>query len=330
MQSSGNKFLLSFLAFGVLFFLLSMQYGETPSAQPSRDAFNPGKNAASATKDTSLTLPSPPTTPASVGNIALENYSLRQETATHWKLAKRLREISGLTWTPDNRLLAHDDEKAIVFEIDFQNGSIAKAFALSDLKKPVADDFEGIAAVEDQIYLVTSAGRLYECREGADGQTVLFNMYTTGIGRDCEIESLAYEPGQRALLMMCKTPLSLEQKGRLSIYRWSIDTHQLVADAQIAIPIADLARPIKAEKFQPSGIERHPVSGNYFVVAARQVAIAEITPSGQVVAVVKFPADWHRQIEGITFAADHTLIISDEGAGKRARLTLYPLSHSID
>ena len=70
------------------------------------------------------------------------------------------------------------------------------------------------------------------------------------------------------------------------------------------------------------------MSGNYFIVAARQGAIAEITPGGQVVAVREFPAQWHRQVEGITFAADGTLIVSDEGAGKRARLTLYPVSDS--
>lgn len=33
-----------------------------------------------------------------------------------------------------------------------------------------------------------------------------------------------------------------------------------------------------------------------------------------------FPAKWHRQLEGITFLDPQTLIVSDEGAGKRARL----------
>ena len=70
------------------------------------------------------------------------------------------------------------------------------------------------------------------------------------------------------------------------------------------------------------------MSGNYFIVAARQAAIAEITPNGEVVAVMKFPADWYRQVEGITFASDNTLLVSDEGAGQRARLTLYPISGS--
>ena len=57
-----------------------------------------------------------------------------------------------------------------------------KEFQLADVGDPVADDFEGIAVAEGRIYLVTSAGRLYECREGADGASVLFQVYATGPG----------------------------------------------------------------------------------------------------------------------------------------------------
>jgi uncharacterized protein YjiK len=260
--------------------------------------------------------------------ISLESYELTEETATHWKLPEHLEEISGLAMTRDNRLLAHNDERGVIFEIDYQNGSIAKAFQLTDMKNPVASDFEGIATIDDQIYLVTSSGRLYECRQGTPGESVLFNVYTTGVGRDCEIEGLAYDESKRALLLMCKDARSEDLEGQLAIYHWSIDEKQLSVDAHTVIPVIEFSQHIKGKKFQPSGIERHPMSGNYFIVAARQGAIAEITPEGKVVAVREFPAQWHRQVEGIAFAADGTLIVSDEGAGRKARLTLYPVSDS--
>ena len=226
----------------------------------------------------------------------------------------------------DNRLLAHNDEKGVVYEIDYRDGTIVKAFQLADIATPVADDFEGIATVDDQVYLVTSAGRLYECGEGANGESVLFTSYATGVGRDCEIEGLAYDESQRALLLMCKGSRRADLEGQLVVYHWSIDEKQLIEDAHTAIPVIEFSRHIGGKKFQPSGIERHPVSGNYFVVAARQGAIAELTPRGQVVAVKQFTAQWHRQAEGITFAADGALIVADEGAGGKARLTLYPVS----
>ena len=319
MRKGGNKFLLGFLGFGIFVYLLALRFGGGSAADFSADL--PGVDTdilvATSLADTTM-LPE--------GGISLASYSLKAETATHWKLPGRLEEISGLAMTRDHRLLAHNDEAGVIYELDYRRGSILKTFALTDMVKPVADDFEGIAAVEDQIYLATSSGRLYECREGTAGQSVLFNVYTTGIGRDCEIEALAYDAKQRMLLLMCKNSRSAARQNQLTIYRWSIDAKQLSEDAHTVIPVIDFARHIKGKKFQPSGIELHPASGNYFVVAARQQAIAELTPAGQILAVRQFSAPWHRQVEGITFAADSTLIVADEGAGKKARLTLYPIA----
>ena len=365
MKNNKDKFLLGFLGFGILLYLLSMGYGGDPSSDlgenpsnadsdttisdtaivsPSADTMAvldyeehlssdlsenpPDTDPDTSFSDTSTVLPLADTIAVLQKKISLESYTLNEETATHWKLPGHLEEISGLAMTGDNRLLSHNDERGVIFEIDYQKGSIAKSFQLSDMKNPVASDFEGIATIDDQIYLVTSSGRLYESREGTAGEFVLFNVYTTGVGRDCEIEGLAYDESKRALLLMCKDARSADMEGQLAIYHWSIDEKQLSEDAHTIIPVAEFSQHIKGKNFQPSGIERHPISGNYFIVAARQGAIAEITPGGKVVAVREFPAQWHRQVEGITFAADGTLIVSDEGAGKRARLTLYPVSGS--
>ena len=321
MQNHGDKILLGFLGFSLLAYLLSMIYREDSSADLTENSSNMDSNAsiAHAPVDTKGVLR---------GKIFLENYALNAEATKSWKLPGRLQEISGLAMTGDNRLLAHNDEKGIIYEIDYRKGLIVKAFQLADMKNPVADDFEGIATVNNQVYLVTSAGRIYECSEGAAGESVLFNTYATGVGRDCEIEGLAYDADQRALLLMCKGARKASLKNQLTLYHWSIDKKQLNEDAHTVIPVIEFSRHIESKQFHPSGIERHPVSGNYFVIAARQRAIAEITPGGQVVVAKQFPARRHRQTEGITFAADGTLIIADEGAGKKARLTLYPVSES--
>ena len=319
MQNHRDKRLLGFLGFSLLVYLLAMVYGEKASADfgESLSNTNPGILIARAPVDRNEILER---------KISLENYDLKVEAATYWKLPGRLTEISGLAMTSDNRLLAHADEKGIIYEIDYRKGSIVKAFQLSDTENPTAGDFEGIATVDAQIYLVTSSGRVYECSEGNDDKSVLFNVYTTGVGRDYEIEGLAYDANQRSLLLMCKGARKAKLKEKLVIYHWSIDEKRLNEDAHVVIPVNAFSRHIKGKKFQPSGIERHPVSGNYFIVAARQQAIAEVTPKGEVVATKEFPTKWHRQTEGITFAADGTLIIADEGAGKKARLTLYPVS----
>ncbi len=255
----------------------------------------------------------------------LLDYDFSGANATRWKLPEDLDEISGLALTADGRLLAHNDEQGIVFELDPWQKAVVKRFELSDLGGAVRDDFEGIAVSEERIYLVTSAGRIYEFPEGADGEVVLYNTYGTGIGLESEIEGLAYDPIARHLLLLCKNPRSEEIRGTLPVYRWSVDTKTVVEERTV-IRTAEIADRLGTRNFQPTGIEVHAGSGHYFLIAARQKAIAEVTAEGEVVAVTKLPDNWHRQAEGITITLDHTLVVADEGAGKRARLTLYPVA----
>ena len=327
MSAPSNNLLSGFLVFSVLIFTASLLVREDAAIEPVVDTAADTADSLVSTSAPSTvhedTTSAPGTLPEN--NLTLASYDLKKP-ARHFKLPKQWREISGLAMLGENRLLAHDDERGVVFEIDYRDGSIVKSFALSDQLDPIADDFEGIAAAEGRVYLVSSSGRLYEFVEGTDGQTVLYNLYTTGIGRDHEIEGLAYDPDQRVLLLISKNPTNPQQAGLVTICRWSLDTKQLVEDGDILIPAIALSSRTDSKLFQPSGIERHPVSGNYFVVAARQCAIAEITPQGQVLAVADLAADRHPQTEGIAFASDNTLIVSDEGISKRATLTFYPVA----
>lgn len=319
MRSRGDKVLIGFLILSMLFLLVALVFfkGKAVRSKPAQQA----RSGAVAAVPRAV-----PAAVADSGDYSLARYFEHPESVTHRQLPSALNEISGLAVTGADRLLAHNDESGVVCELEASSGAIVKSFALSDISRPVADDFEGIAAVGDLLYLVTSSGRLYECGEGNNGESVLFNVYTTGIGRECEIEGLAYEPSRRALLMMTKEARSDVRKGLLTIFSWSLETKRLIGGAEIAIPVEEFTRLLGGDEFHPSGIERHPVSGHYFIVAARETAIAEITPEGTVIAVAHLPGNWHHQAEGITFDSHNTLLVSDEAAGARAELTQYPLA----
>jgi uncharacterized protein YjiK len=252
---------------------------------------------------------------------ALSRYRFTAETATQWRLPSGLREISGLATTPDGRLFAHDDEKAVIYEIDYGSERVVKAFALGDVTQ--RDDFEGLAVADNKFYLVSSYGRLYEAAEGADGERMLFNTYGTGVGRQCEVEGLAFEPVDRSLLLLCKTARTKELEDFVAIYKWSLDRRSLTADSPLLIPLEAVTDHIKGKSFNPSGIEIHPLTHTYFVVAAKQEAIVEVTPAGAVRAVIELPGKVHRQVEGIAFVPVADLLLGDEGQGGRGRLTLY-------
>jgi uncharacterized protein YjiK len=254
----------------------------------------------------------------------LSRYDLREAPAAQWKLPNRIREISGLATTADGRLFAHDDERAVVYEVDYQEGRLTKAFAFGD---PAArGDFEGIAVVRDTVYLVTSSGRLYEGLESSDGERSHYNTYGTGLGDHCEVEGLAFEPGDRSLILICKTVDGDQLKGSIALFRWSIDQRTWTDDSPILIDRDAVTDEISGKSFNPSGIERHPESGTYLVVAARQEVIVEVTLQGDVLAIAKLRGRTHRQVEGIAFSSNGGLLLGDEGSGRRARLTVYEAS----
>ncbi len=256
----------------------------------------------------------------------LTNYNLDAASAENFKLAKSLQEISGLATTGDDRLLAHNDERGSVYQLSMTDGAITKSFSLSNGGGMLKDDFEGIAVGERNLYMTNSAGKIYEFQEGADQEAVPFVTYQTSTGADCEIEGLAYQATTKNLLIMCKNPRSSGMRNHLAIFQWSTETKALLESETIRIPIKSFADKLGSKKFQPSGIEWHAESGHYLIVAARQQAIAEVSPTGEVLHVQKLDGKWHRQMEGITLAANGDLLVSDEGAGKSARLTRYSLN----
>ncbi len=260
--------------------------------------------------------------PAPAGVLAL--YDLDKDRALQRKLPQRLKEISGLAVTGDHRLLAHNDETGLVSELDPATGAVRSSFAMVKHAAPIAADFEGIAVLDDRIYLATSDGVIHACPPGTDGQNVQCEVYDTGLGAEYELESLGSAIDEHQLILVSKNPRSGEPAGRVCIDRWSAQTKQLDRGARVAIPFAAFTANLDDDEFQPSCVEVDPATGNYLILTGRQRSLAEVTRNGIVVAVAKLPRRLHWQPEGIAFGADGSLLIADEGDDGAARLTIYP------
>lgn len=233
-----------------------------------------------------------------------------------WTLPDRLREVSGLALTADERLLAVADEFAVVYEIDYDDGHLVKAFALGS--PPVPGDFEGIAVQGEQVWLMTSEGILYASREGDNGEQVDFERYDTGLEDKCEFEGLVAIQSRPSLALLCKDPKKGEHLG---VYEWSIDDG-VVGDFRL--PEKDMEAAIGEKKLRPSGLEIDPVTGDWLVLAAAQHALFRISGVGELIDVImRLDRERHRQAEGIALTRDGRLIIADEAAGRRATMAVY-------
>ncbi len=239
---------------------------------------------------------------------------------TQWALPDKLREISGLALTGDERLLAITDEEAIVYEIDYRNGSLVKAFALGS--PTIRGDFEGIAVMAGKVWLLESNGRLYSSDEGADGQRVSYERINPRLGDQCEFEGLAADENTGQLILVCKE--SKKKKKGLRIYELPAANDNDMDVVEIDIEEDAMSDGIDEKQVNPSGITIDPASGNLVVVAARQRAIFELTRDGRLIDVImRLDKKRHRQPEGIVLTADGRLLLADEADKGPARLTVY-------
>jgi len=254
---------------------------------------------------------------------ALSHYALDGKPTGEAHLAKALREISGLAFTPDGRLLAHGDENAVVWQLDLASGKVVKRFGLGRAGQVLKGDFEDIQVVGDRVFLVTSGGEIVAGKEGADGAVVSTASAAEGLKGACEVEGLAWDPSTRSFLLLCKQILSRRWRHSVVVLAVSSDTWQLESKPRIVIPESELERATGTKGFHGSAMVRHPKTGTYLLLAGPEHAFAEVDSTGRVLGGGKLDAKHHRQPEGIAVGPDLTLYISDEGAGKDATLTAY-------
>ena len=237
-----------------------------------------------------------------------------------WILPKELTEISGIAVMPDGRIAAHNDERGRVYVIDPKRGMIMKQFSLGE--SGVVADFEGIAVEGSDIFLMTSNGNVYQFREGAANANVPYVLHDTKLGKECEFEGIAIEPGTGAFLMPCKVIGKKSERNQLRIYRWLARRRGGPEVSTISVPLADAVGANGWKELAPSDITIDDVTGHYIIITGREKALIEITPQGTAVRSFPLPGS-PRQPEGVAIA-NGVLIVSDEGVSRPADITLFP------
>ena len=246
-----------------------------------------------------------------------------------WKLPKSLREISGLTVTDNGQVFAHADERGVVHQLDYNGGRLVRSFALGEGQgKPIKGDFEGIAAVDDALFMITSSGTLYEFRPGMDGSRVAFTPRPTQAEAICEVEGLTYHPQAQGLYIACKHVFGSRFSKDLLVLFYSLTRAELVPAKHLRIAAQDVAVAVAGlapeATVNPSAVALARRTNTLLLLAAKQGLVLELGLDGTIVTVFSWPMErYHRQSEGLVQLMDGTLLVADEGKNKRGRLGVY-------
>jgi len=242
-------------------------------------------------------------------NSLLSEYNF--EGATLLKLNKSLKEVSGLALLNDKEILAHNDEEGIVYTLKITNLDLTGKLKIGDEK--VQKDFEGIAVVKDSVYMVTSNGVIFKFNHLTKTETADFNMFKTSLKIENDVEGLCYDKTTNSLLLACKNEPGMGNANSRTIYSFNLKKMSLERSPRFVISLKELMQKFGFKNFAPSGIEKNPLNGNFFVLSSNPPSVIELNPQGKILAATRLNPKVNPQPEGITFLKDGTMLISDEG-----------------
>jgi len=242
-----------------------------------------------------------------------------------------LHEISGLALSPDGaHLLAVNDEQGSIFYLNPESGSIERT---RDFGKP--GDYEGVAVVGADIYVVKSNGTLYRVPETGETET-----FSTPLTRSHDVEGLCYDSAQHRLLLACKAKAGDGKnfKGKKALYAFDLTTQKLTKTPAYLLDRSELARRKggdtgfvsrvleffesnqAASAFGPSGVDFCPLDGNLYIVASVGKTLAVVHPDGRLLHAERLSPALFPQPEGLCFDRAGRLFIASEGGKGQGRV----------
>jgi uncharacterized protein YjiK len=233
------------------------------------------------------------------------------------KLPKQLEEISGIAWLPDNSLACVQDEQGAIFGISPRTGQV-----MWEQRFGKDGDYEDLAIADGVAYVLRSDGTIFRIALRDDaGHPVKLE---TPLHDHHDTEGLCLDASGRKLLVACKDRAGIQRtipKTR-AVYAFDLHSERLAEDPPAyAISLerlSDLAG--RKVEFAPSGVAIHPKTGHLYVISSVGKLLVVLNERQEILHLQSLDHGHFRQPEGICFAPDGTLFISNEGKGAKANV----------
>jgi uncharacterized protein YjiK len=227
-------------------------------------------------------------------------------------LGKVLNEISGICFdADDNALLAISDSKEKVFQINLNKQKLKD---YTNNVVPGKSDIEDIVMVDSNLYLLSSKGIIYEV-QGRKKDTVGIKAYSFPSNDQNDFETLYYDPSAGGLIMVCKHCPSDKGKEMRTAYRFDLSKKQFDSTAFFTFSTAEVKNLVKDNdaKFDPSAAAIHPVNKRLYILSSAGGLLVIADNRGKIIEAYKLNPDQFPQAEGIAFAPNGDMFISNEG-----------------
>lgn len=246
-------------------------------------------------------------------------YSLNE--MTRIILQDELKEISGVAWQ-GNELLAIEDESAIIYRIDPKNGEI-----LEKNKFEKNQDIEDILIRNDTSWVLRSNGSLYRVTnsEEKESQTSIFDF---PIQENRDFEAIVSDIKEPFIWLFCKACEWDKDRDQSSIFKFDLRAMRFDSSAVGKIEKSQLVglltdKELNKLKIQPSAAAVHPLTQEYYLLSSTGKWLMTLDETMKPKSIHRLSSALFGQPEGITFAPDGTLYISNEAGKEDANILIF-------
>lgn len=227
------------------------------------------------------------------------------------ELGNKLREVSGICWVNDSLMLANNDEVGKIFAINLRD---MKNFNYRNIKFGEKNDYEDIVKVDSAIYLLISTGQIVEVTNYKDEDSVRTHVVASLAGKN-EFETMYYDPEIHSLVVLCKS-CHKEKDHVRTAFRFDLATMTLIDTPYYKIDIGAIREKLNDSRaeFRPSAAAIHPLQNKLYIVSSIGKLLVITDTKGKVEQAIAISPVMFPQPEGLTFAANGDMYISNEAA----------------
>ncbi|MCW3461825.1 hypothetical protein [Chitinophaga nivalis] len=235
-------------------------------------------------------------------------YDLKEP--VRYRVRESMQEISGIELFPDeHNILAVNDEEGKIYQIDVTANKPYPSWKFAK-----NGDYEDICHADSTWFVLKSNGALYE----------VYGLFTDSVGSTHykfpkagkhEFETTYYDPQLHSIVLIAKNNEADKKSGHTSAYRFNLATRDYDTAALYHLDSREIARLAGTDMrfFKPSAAAIHPIEKRLYIVASVNSLLVIADLQGHVQEAYNLKHRLFLQPEGLAFAANGDMYISNEG-----------------
>lgn len=226
-----------------------------------------------------------------------------------FRVRESMQEISGIQLFPDeHHIYAINDEQGKIFMIDV---SANKPYPTSKFDR--SGDYEDLVHTPKGWIVLKSNGTLYQVHD-IFTDSVTSTEYPFHKQGKQEFESIYPDTASNSLMIVCKQCEEDKAQRSSSVYRFNLGTMQYDTAPAYRIDVREIAKILgnDMKNFRPSAAAVHPIEKRLYMIDAINNLLVITDMGGKVQEAHYLKNRLYEQPEGISFAPNGDMYISNE------------------